>query len=476
MRETIVLIREQTPYGLDVSGGHKVEKLSTTYVSQYHDRLFVTSQVFDFLHIMPFEDSLFPDILDFECLDREVRQSFMTVDSGWHWTEQDMLKTYLGVEKELWQENEMEELMELFRQCYLKMKEKGKTEWNRIEQIELPLNRVLYKEQRRGLHYDIPSARNICEELHRTIYRLKNNIQIEYGIVTPDYGSFARKFSLPLAEPSHHELKYYAQKHPELASYRELEKVERDYNALMFAAASNKQHNTSYPIYKGFASSTGRIFLRDPALQNIRRRYRQLLIDPAAIANYKYVYLDYSQFEAGVIAGLTENQKLKALYNKGGIYDNLASVARVDRDTAKTYFYCFVYGDFAVEGTETFFEEFCSKSQLDGTVGQYIANGYVETILGNRKIIPHDTDETPKWVLNHLVQGTASLIFKQAVIDTSNMLYPDERLLLPMHDGALYLLRNTHDTKSLINAYIGAFIKWIPNLVPMVKEKNFFEE
>ena len=102
-------------------------------------------------------------------------------------------------------------------------------------------------------------------------------------------------------------------------------------------------------------------------------------------------------------------------------------------------------------------------------------NGYVDTKLGCRRMIT-TSSENQTWLMNHLIQGTSSLIFKQAIIDSNILMSSDERLLLPMHDGVLYLLRKDHDTKPFIDKYKAAFAKWISGMEPIVKEKNFFEE
>lgn len=477
MKRTVVLINDGIPYGIDVDGDDKVEKLSVYKPFQFYDRLLITFQVDELLHAIKTEDALFPEIIDFECLDHEIRQSITPIENSWHWSVQSMLDFYLGIDSEQWENSDQDTLLPLLKQCYLNMIERGTTEIDRIQKIELPLNKILYKTQKLGIYFDVSRARDECEKLYNREYELKNDIQLRYGITVPDYMSFARKFNLPKHELSREELKYYSQTYPELKDFLELKKATRNYDALLVVAANNQANAKCYPSYKGFGSSTGRIFLKEPSLQNLRRCYRPLLNDPLVSQSefYKYAYFDYSQFEAGIIAGLTNNDRLKKLYNEGRIYDELGRVANVDRDTAKTYFYCFAYGGIAIKGAEAFFDIYCSKSVLDQAIDGFKKMGYVETKLGNRRIIGK-TEESPKWLLNHLIQGTSSLIFKQAIIDTNALLDKDEHLLIPMHDGALYILRKDTDTKIIARVYADAFRKWIPNMDPIVKEKNFFED
>lgn len=476
MREVVVTVLDNVVYGLWIDNGEeKVEVLSKTSVFDYHDCLFITYQVDELLHQIPFDDNVFPDILDFECLDHEIRQSVFGIDKEWKWSVSDMLKTYLGIDKKEWDENEKRDFIILLKKCYLKMKELGVSELERIKKIELPVNKILYKEQRKGIYFNITEAREKCKELHHDLYQIKNKIQDDYGIIIPVYENFAKLIGFSSTEPNHDKLKYYAKLHPELEDYRILQKAEKNYNTLMLIAASRADNNTCYPMIKPFGSSTGRIFLKEPSLQNMKKEYRRFLVDNSKLEKYKYVYFDYSQFEAGIIAGLTDNEELKNLYKEGLIYDTLAKKTGVNRDIAKTYFYIYTYGGIKASGAEDFFNHYCSSNILESLLKKSVKNGYVETSLGCRRMIS-PTIENKNWLMNHLIQGTSSLIFKQAIIDTNVLISPDERLLLPMHDGALYLLRKDKDTKPFIDKYKAAFTKWIPGMEPIVKEKNFFEE
>ena len=94
--------------------------------------------------------------------------------------------------------------------------------------------------------------------------------------------------------------------------------------------------------------------------------------------------------------------------------------------------------------------------------------------MGNRRVVKDEDDE--KWIMNHYIQGTSSLIFKQALIDVYNQFHNNAELVIPMHDAALYMVDSSVDTNSIINTFKKAFTKWIPNCKPIVKEKNFFEE
>ena len=80
---------------------------------------------------------------------------------------------------------------------------------------------------------------------------------------------------------------------------------------------------------------------------------------------WRYVYIDFGQFEAGILAGMSQNQDFQKLYESDMIYERLSEIANTDRDMAKIYFYCFVYGGIIKKGTERFFETYNLKTTVN---------------------------------------------------------------------------------------------------------------
>ena len=248
---------------------------------------------------------------------------------------------------------------------------------------------------------------------------------------------------------------------------------ERNLRCLMLFAAVNRGQNICKPVIKGFASSTGRIFLRDPALQNLSRKYRNLL-KADLDKDWRYEYIDFGQFEAGILAGLTKNERLQKLYEEDRMYEQLGDMAKTDRDTAKIYFYCFIYGGVVRKGTERFFESYKLKNTVNKVVDEAIKLGYVATPFGCKRVINDENDR--HWILNHYIQGTSSLIFKQALLNVNSVFSDKVQLVLPVHDAALFKVHKDVETESIIEQFKEAFVKWIPGSKPVIKEKDFFEE
>lgn len=415
------------------------------------------------------------EILDFECLDKQIRQSTeLDVQEG-KWNIPNMLSAYLDIEEKDWSFDERDEILRLLADCYLVMKEKGAGEWKRIEEIEIPVNKILYGAQLKGCYFNHDRIAPLCAELHRKIYGYKNQVQLELGFTGDDLETYLRFKEIRHNTLDDNEIKHLCKQYPELTPFRKLRRDKRNLNCLISLSAYRKDTNTCTPIFKGFGSSTGRIFMRDPSLQNLSRKFRGLLKNENLPYGYRYVYVDFGQFEAGILAGITGNKDLQKIYEDDVLYEKLAGVSKMnDRESAKVAFYCYVYGGIISKGTESFFETYGLKDIIDNVVKGAKQQGYIESPLGNRRIVKKEGDD--KWIMNHYIQGTSSLIFKQALIDVFTSFQNKAELLMPMHDAALYLVDTSISTDSIINTFKRAFNKWIPKSKPVVKEKYFFEE
>ena len=467
-KEVVIVIIDSIIYQLDVADEAMVVKRNVS--APVRDTLFVTFQSDELVPLL--EDRVSgANILDFECFDIQVRRS-VGLEKPKKWNVPNMLHTYLGIEERAWNVDDYPELLQKLRDCYLVMKEKASSEWKRVVDIELPVNSILYNRQSGGIYVNHTEIKPLCEKLHKELYDIKNKIQIELGFIGDDLENYLRKHKILFDVLTRSEKERIYEAYPTLNLFRDLERAQRNFECLIVLSAIRKDTNLCKPLFKGFGTSTGRIILRAPALQNLNSKYRNLLKDESLPDDKRYVYLDYGQFEAGVLAGLTGNKSFIGLYEQDRVYEMLAAKAKVDRKKAKKIFYCFIYGGIIWRGAEDFFTTYGLKQSIDEVKEKALSDGFVETPLGNRRKIT--TDEDKRLILNHYVQGTSSLIFKQALIDVNNTYHHKVRLVLPMHDAALYIVDNDVETQALIDIYRTAFKKWLPNVNPIVKEKDFF--
>lgn len=205
--------------------------------------------------------------------------------------------------------------------------------------------------------------------------------------------------------------------------------------------------------YDVFGTVTGRILLNRPGIQYLKRTSRDIF---SPKEGSEFVYADYAQFEPGILASFSNDVKLIELYNGGDIYSGLASqIGRgCTRKIAKEMFLSFIYGmsrrnirrrivqKFGEESgtaSDEFFSQFSMveqwKSQIvDAAQQARVAKGPFAYI---RRVTTEDTDrDIARWAPNHIIQSTASGIFKNALCRIAKQV-KQCRLLVPMHDAIL---------------------------------------
>jgi DNA polymerase I len=77
-----------------------------------------------------------------------------------------------------------------------------------------------------------------------------------------------------------------------------------------------------HPIFQVLGTVSGRIQVADPQLQHLRRKYRSIIApDPG----FRLTYIDYAQFEPGIISYLAGDPQLMDDYNAGDLYAGLSA-------------------------------------------------------------------------------------------------------------------------------------------------------
>ncbi|WP_162789301.1 MULTISPECIES: DNA polymerase [Sphingomonas] len=215
-----------------------------------------------------------------------------------------------------------------------------------------------------------------------------------------------------------------------------------------------------HPFFSILGTVSGRILVSDPYLQQLRRAYRSLIV---AEPRKRLIYLDYAQFEPGVLAGLVDDDDLIAAYNEGDLYTALAMQlfgSSEMRSVAKRVFLAFSYGmtperislllagkneesslrEAYAQQISAFFARFPALERFKSDQQSKLrSEGSVGSLVGNKRYRVTDGDLTSKekrWALNQPVQATASLIFKEALLKISDAVGMDA-ILLPVHDAVL---------------------------------------
>ena len=258
-----------------------------------------------------------------------------------------------------------------------------------------------------------------------------------------------------------------------------------------------------FPIFSAMGTVSGRILVSDPYLQQLRRKYRALV---AAETDMKLVYLDFAQFEPGVLAALCDDEALIADYNDGDLYTALAERLFSDhraRPIAKRVFLAFSYGmsadrisvvlnspDLGMNSRETvsetvseFFARYPGLERFRAEQQAKLAReGYVSSAFGNRRVRSLQgalTNKEGRWALNQPVQSTASLIFKEALIELEQA-FQRESIVLPVHDAVLMQFADNEEFESTVERakalMVSTFRHRFPQIEPRVTDGPFASE
>lgn len=223
-----------------------------------------------------------------------------------------------------------------------------------------------------------------------------------------------------------------------------------------------------FPIVDSFGSITSRIYFKDPSLQNLAKRHRDILKPDAENV---FSYIDYDQYEAGIMAALSKDRLLLALYAAGDLYEQAAEqifLTQKKRKEAKRLFLSFAYGmkrkhliAAAVEygaqpaDAKKFFAQFSDLENWKTILwDEFKKNGRIGTALGNylyREETGDLSDKEKRSSVSQVVQGTASLIFKKMLLELSKL--DSVQLKVPMHDAVLIQHPAAFDPTIVINLF-----------------------
>ncbi|KAB8154210.1 hypothetical protein EZY14_007165 [Kordia sp. TARA_039_SRF] len=478
MKSYIVMYVESNWYSLNVYN-HDEYTSSLNYII---DDVLVTHQVTDLIaYFKSKKVSNLPSIIDLESYDKQMSQEGKEFKSFKKWTAFQSLKHHKILDNKFkLTEDNFKTYMTHLADLYLALSEKDEIEKKRYETIEKKINRIIYNRQLKGVKIDSVLAKERCKQIEKEIYRIKNILQFEHNIYTPEDELFQKNYLKQAGYKMVKSFEYTFKTRKNIDKVcellYELMRSIKNLNSLIYTTAHFGGDKRTHPYYVGFGTITSRITLRQPSLQNLHRDNRDIIIPDD---NMKLLYVDYSQFEAGILASLSDDKDLIDLYNTD-IYTDLADKVLNDknnRDDAKIIFYRYMYGDDTLtQEAQEYFKSFIKLEEYRKKVYQKInSNGRVGTIHGNYRRKQIENDEFT-WGLSHVIQSTASLIYKNALISTNDKVESCD-FLIPMHDGTLYQIPISvyEETKSMIKAiYEEEFKRVCPKLEARVTLKEEF--
>jgi DNA polymerase-1 len=356
-----------------------------------------------------------------------------------------------------------------------------------LEDVELPLVRVLARMEDAGIAVDVPyleelgeSLRDRLATLEKAIYQqagepfnVNSTLQLREVLFDRLQLPILKKTPKGLPSTDASVLQKLADDHPiveHLLSYRELEKLRSTYvdGLLPLVASDGRIHC----VFNQRGAATGRISSERPNMQNIPARSEEgRTIRRAFVAGSErsFVVADYSQIELRILAHLSKDAALVQAFHDGeDIHTTTAGrvfgVAPEDVDyemrrRAKVINFGLLYGmeayglaqrleidrDEAQEQMDAYFDQFPGvRDFMSGIVADARNSGYTETILGRRRYLPELTSGNfrerqsgERMALNAPIQGSAADIIKKAMIELDDRLATageDTFMVLQVHD------------------------------------------
>ena len=363
-----------------------------------------------------------------------------------------------------------------------------------LQEVEMPLSRVLSSIEREGVNLDIPFLKEMSKVLEvdskvvqQKIYEAAGQ---EFNIASPkQLGEILfEKLKLdPKAKKTKtgqymtgEEILSKMESEHAIASlildFRELQKLKSTYVDALPELISSKTGRI-HTSFMQAVTATGRLSSKDPNLQNIPiRTVRGREIRKAFIPRneeYQILSADYSQIELRIMAAFSKDDSMLEAFNNG-LDVHKATAAKVFhvpleevnsdmRRKAKTVNFGIIYGvsafglagQLAISRTEAkeiidqYFVEFPKvKTYMDTCVHAAQELGYVETVLGRRRylrdIMSANMNErgfAERNAINAPIQGSAADMIKVAMIQIQNFIEKEKlksKMILTVHDELVF--------------------------------------
>ncbi len=401
-----------------------------------------------------------------------------------------------------------------------------------FEEVEIPVAAVLLQMERNGIRLDRAFLGELRERFAKEMASLHGRITEaageEFNINSPKQlqvilfeklglkptkktsTGWSTDVSVLTALADAHELPGL------ILEYRQVAKLQNTYVETLPELA-HPETGLIHTSYNQAVAATGRLSSSDPNLQNIPirtslgREIRRAFVTRSP--DNVFLSADYSQVELRLLAHLADDPGLLAAFRDGAdVHRRTAALIagvpedQVDADMrsrAKAINFGVIYGMGAralarqigvkVKEASAFIETYFAtypgvKIFIEETRARAHDDGYVETLLGRRRLLP-DIDSANNRVrsfqervaVNTPIQGTAADLIKLAMLRIAKTLQESDSgalLLLQVHDELVFEVPQAElsATKDLVReAMEGAMTLKVPLLVDMHTGSNWAE-
>lgn len=399
-----------------------------------------------------------------------------------------------------------------------------------MNDIEMPLVKVLSAMEYEGVKVDIKSLNKMSEELRSETEKVQRDIyelaEVEFNIGSPKQlgevlfekmklGEKPKKTKSGQYATGEDVLLGLATKHDiakKILEYREYDKLRSTYvEALpkMISQYDGRIHTD----YRQAVAATGRLSSNNPNLQNIPiRTEKGRQIRKAFVArndDYLFMSADYSQIELRIAASFAKDETMiEAFRTKRDIHTTTAAkVFKVELDQvtpdmrrkAKEVNFGILYGSTAFglaqnlgisrseasEIIKAYFQEFPAiKKYMDDSINRAREKEYVETIFGRRRYLRDINSRNmstrgfaERNAINAPIQGSAADIIKIAMVNIHAWLVKEKlktKMTMQVHDELVFDLHK--DEQQIVKEHVTQLMcKAVQLEVPMEVEVGIGE-
>ena len=365
---------------------------------------------------------------------------------------------------------------------------------NILRKIEIPITKILYKMEERGIKADIKILEKLDNQLSKEISKLTKEIYETVG------HEFNINSSKQLSDILFNELKLPTSRkrstresvlqelkgtHPiieKLLYYRELNKMYTTYSGPILKIATSSKDNSIHTDFKQTGTSSGRLSSSNPNMQNIPLQGKwaeELRRAFVARKGYKLVAMDYSQIELRIMADMSKDDFLiKDFNNDLDIHRATAArlmdkevteVTEKERSVGKTVNFGILFGQTAYglasmlgidaqqasEYIQNYFENYKGVEEyIRGLEKEAYKKGYVQTMFGTTRHIRGLRSKNTRMVraaqreaINMPIQGSEADIMKLAMIKLDELIEKDfdekAHIILQIHDELIFEVKES---------------------------------
>ncbi|WP_232044368.1 DNA polymerase I [Neochlamydia sp. S13] len=363
-----------------------------------------------------------------------------------------------------------------------------------LNNVELPLLKVLLEMERQGIYLDKEFLKNFSIKVTAQIRVLEKEIYLmageEFNLNSPKQMSDILFNKLGIQPPkktatgnstSAEVLEFLQHQYPiasKLMEYRMLEKLRSTYVETLPLEVNPKTHRIHCTFNQSVAA-TGRLSCQDPNLQNIPVRTQWGIQIRQAFrpekSGWSFLAADYSQIELRLLAHLSEDPTLlEAFQSNQDIHLRTAAaifnvplehVTKEMRYQAKTVNFGVIYGQgpFGLSQTlgidvkdaklfiEMYFKQYSKVKEYLESVKESVRKlGKAVTLTGRERLIPEINSKNmqiraaaERLAVNAPIQGTAADLIKLAMIQINERLHKERKLgymVIQIHDELIFEL------------------------------------